>query len=127
MVEDAEDRTACAGLGVGCGVDKAADTGVEDGTGAHGTWLEGDVEGAAPVFVFLIDQAIVAEGARGVAESDDLCVGGGVVIAQNTVLTAGEDLAVEGDDGADGDFAIMLGCAGFVNRSAKVVEVGEHG
>ena len=47
------------------------------------------------------------------AESDDLGVGGGVVVAQDAVLAAGDDLAVEGEDGADGDFAVALGGAGF--------------
>ena len=124
VVEDAEDRTAGAGLGVGRGVDQACDAGVEDGAGAHGAGFEGDVEGAALVFAFLIDQAIVGEGAGGVAESDDLCVGGGVVIAQDTVLAASDDLAVVDDDGADGDFARALGGAGFGDAGAEVVEVG---
>jgi len=44
----------------------------------------------------------VAESRRSTA------VGGGVVVAQDAVLAAGDDLAVEGEDGADGDFAIAL-------------------
>ena len=68
-------------------------------------------------------QAIVGEGAAACAESDDLGVGGGVVIAQDAVLAAGDDLAVEGDDGADGDFAVALGGAGFGDAGAEEVEV----
>ena len=96
MVEDAENGTAGAGLGIGCGVDQTADACVQDGSGTHGAGLERDVEGAA------LWQAIVGEGAGGVAQSDDLGVGGGVVIAQDTVLAAGNNLAVEDDDGSDG-------------------------
>jgi len=120
VVEDAEDRSAGAGLGVDCCVDQAADAGVEDGPGTHGAGLEGDVEGAAR------RQAIVGEGAGGVAEGDDLGVGGGVVIAQDTVLSAGDDLAVVNDDGADGDFAITLGGAGFGDAGVEVGEVVRH-
>ena len=117
VVEDAEDRAAGAGLGVGCGVDQAADAGVEDGSGAHCAGLERDVEGAA------FGEAIIFQRAGGCAESDDLGVGGGVVIAQDTVLAAGDDLAVEDEDGADGDFAVALGGAGFDDAGAEVVEV----
>ena len=118
MVEDAEDRSAGAGLGVGRGVDQAGDAGVEDGAGAHGAGLKGDVEGAA------FGQAIVGERSGGVAESDDLGVGSGIVVAQNAVLAAGDDLAVEGEDGADGDFAVTLGGAGFGDAGVEVGEVG---
>jgi len=120
VVEDAEDRATCAGLWVGRGVDQAGDAGVEDCAGTHGAGFECDVEGAA------LGQAIVGQRARGVAEGDDLCVGGGVVIAQNTVLASGDDLAVMHDEGADGNFAIMLGGAGFGDAGVEVVEVGEH-
>ena len=58
------------------------------------------------------------------AEGDDLGVGGGVVVAQDAVLAAGDDLAVEGEDGADGDFAVTLGGAGFGDAGVEEVEVG---
>ena len=105
MVHDAEDRAAGAGLGVGRGVDEAGDARVEDGAGAHGAGLERDVEGAAGV---LLREAVVGEVARGVAEGDDLGVGGGVVVAQDAVLAAGDDLVLIDDDGADGDLAGKL-------------------
>ena len=114
------DRAAGAGLGVGRGVDQAGEAGVEDCASAHGAGFERDVEGAA------LGQAIVGEGAGGVAEGDDLGVGGGVVVAQDAVLAAGDDLAVEGEDGADGDFSIMLGGAGFGDAGVEVGEVVRH-
>ena len=58
------------------------------------------------------------------AEGDDLGVGGGVVVAQDAVLPAGDDLAVEGEDGSDGDFAVTLGGAGFGDGGVEEVEVG---
>ena len=54
------------------------------------------------------------------AEGDDLGVGGGVVVAQDAVLAAGDDLAVEGEDGSDGDFAVTLGGAGFGDGGVEV-------
>jgi len=111
MVHDAEDGAAGAGLGVGCGVDEARDAGVEDGAGTHGAGFEGDVESAASVAVIFVDQAIVFEGAAGLAEGDDLGVGGGVVVAEDTVLAMGDDLALVDDDSADGDFAGGFGGA----------------
>jgi len=46
------------------------------------------------------------------------------VIAQNTVLAAGDDLAVIHNDRADGDFAIALGGAGFGDAGVEEGEVG---
>ena len=107
MVHDAEDGAAGAGFGIGCGVDEAGDAGVEDGAGTHGAGFESDVEGAA--FVIFVQQTVIFEGAAGVAEGDDFGVGGGVVVAEDAVLAAGDDLALVDDDGADGDFAGVLG------------------
>jgi hypothetical protein len=60
------------------------------------------------------------------AEGDDLGVGGGVVVAEDAVLAAGDDLATMDDDGADGDFAGGFRGAGFGNGGAEVGEVSEH-
>ena len=86
VVHDGEDAAAGPGLGVGSGVDQARDAGVQDGAGAHGAGLERAEERA-------VEQAVVGECDAGGAEGDDLGVGGGVVVAQNAVVGAGEDLA----------------------------------
>jgi hypothetical protein len=121
VVHDAEDGTAGSRFGVGRGVDEAGDAGVEDGSGTHGAGFERDVEGAA--FVVFVEQAIVFEGSAGLADGDYFGVGGGVVIAEDSVLAAGNDFAAVDDDGADGDFARLLGGAGFVDCGAEVGEV----
>jgi len=101
---------------------------VEDGAGAHGAGFEGDVEGAA--FVVFVAEAIVFQGAAGLAEGYDLGVGGGVVIAEDAVLAADDDLAAMDDDCADGDFSPALGGAGFGDGGLEigevVVELGSH-
>ena len=117
MVHDGEDGAAGAGFGIGSGVDQAGDAGVEDSAGAHGAGFERDVESAA--FVVFIEEAIVFEGAAGVAEGDDLGVGGGVVFAEDAVLAMGDDLALVDDDGADRDFAGGFGGAGFGDGGAE--------
>ena len=121
MVHDGEDAAAGSGLGVGGGVDEATDAGVEDGSGAHGTGFEGDVEGA-------VVEAVVAEVKASLAEGYDLGMGGGVVVAEDPVLAAGDDLVVVDDDCTHGNFAFHLGGAGFGDGGAEVVFVGgEHG
>jgi hypothetical protein len=106
VVEDLEDGAAGSGLGVGGGVDEAADAGVEDGAGAHGAGFEGGVEVAGV-------EAVVAERLTGGAEGYDLGVGCGVGIGDDAVLTAGENDPVADEDGSYGDFAASFGGAGF--------------
>jgi len=56
-------------------------------------------------------------------------VGGGVVVAEDAVLAAGDDLALMDDDSADGDFACGFGGAGFGDTGVEVgevVSVGSH-
>ena len=104
MIHDGEHAAAGSGFGVGGGVDEATDARVEDGSGAHGAGFEGDVEGA-------VCEAIVPEMKAGLAEGDDLGVGGGVAVAKDSVLAAGDDLISVNDDCADGDFAVGFGVA----------------
>src|ERR1700687_768998 len=101
MFQDGENRAAGAGFGVGCGVDEARDAGVEDGSGAHGAWLEGGVEGA-------VFEAVVGEGATGFAEGYDLGVGGGVGVAEDSVLAPADDFVFVDYDGAYGDFGVRF-------------------
>jgi hypothetical protein len=45
------------------------------------------------------------------------------VVAEVAVLAAGEDFVLIDHDGADGDFAGELGCAGFGDGGVEVGEV----
>jgi hypothetical protein len=113
VVHDGEDRAAGSGFGVGGGVDEAGDACVEDRSGAHGAGFECDVEGA-------VFEAVVAEIEAGLAEGDDLGVSGGVVVAEDTVLTAADDFVLMDDDGAYGNLAVGFGGIGFCDGFAKV-------
>jgi hypothetical protein len=73
-----------------------------------------------------LGEAIVFEMAAGLAEGDDLGVGGGVVIAEDAVLAAGDDFAVVDNDRADGDFAVVLSCMGLGDTGVEVVEIVRH-
>ena len=119
VVHDGEDRAAGSGFGVGGGVDESTDTGVEDGSGAHGAGFEGGVEGA-------VFEAVVFEGVAGFAEGDDFGVGGGVAVAEDPVLAAADDFVFVDYDCADGDFAVGFGVGGFGYGFAEIGEVDRH-
>ena len=119
VVEDRQHRAAGAGLGVGGGVDEAADARVQDGSCAHRAGLKGGVE----IAVF---EAIVPQGNSCGAYSYDLGVGGRIGVGDNAVAAGGDDLAVAYDDRADGDFAGEFGLAGFGYGELEEVEVGLH-
>ncbi len=113
VVEDGERAAAGAGLGVGGGVEEAADARVKNGAGAHGAGLERGVEVA-------VEQAVVAEGAAGGAEGEDFGVGGGVLIGNDAIVGSSDDLIFKDDDGAYGDFACSLGEVGLGDGFAEV-------
>src|SRR5207245_436890 len=92
---------------------------VEDGSGAHRAGLEGDVEGA-------IFEAVVAEVEASFAEGNDLGVGCGVGVAENSVLAAADDFVLVDDDCAYGDFAVGFGGVGFGYGGSEVGEVVFH-
>jgi hypothetical protein len=119
VVHDGEDGSAGTGFGVGGGVDEASDAGVKDGSGAHGAGLEGGVEGA-------IFEAVVVEVSAGFAEGYDLGVGGGVRVAEDSVLASADDFVFVDDDGADWDFAVGFGVVCFGDGGAEVGEVSGH-
>jgi hypothetical protein len=111
VVHDGEDRAAGSGFGVGGSVDEATDAGVQDGSGAHGAGFEGGVESA-------VFEAVVGEGATGFAESDDLGVGGGVAVAEDSVLAAADDFIFVDYDCAYRDFAVGFGIGRFGDGSS---------
>ena len=57
------------------------------------------------------------------AEGDDLGVGGGVAVAEDSVLAAADDFVLVDDDCAYGDFAGGFGGVGFGDGGVEVVEV----
>ncbi len=96
--QDFETGANSAALGIISAVDKAWDAGLDNGAGAHAAGLDGDVENGT-------GEAVVAEQAGGCAKDEDFSVGGGVVVADCTVVRTCENLAVVDEHSADGHFA----------------------
>ena len=113
VVHNGEDAAAGSRLGVVGGVDKAGDARMEDGSGTHGAGFERDVEGA-------VCEAVVAKMKAGLAEGDDLGVGGGVTVSEDAVLAATDDLVSVDDDGAYGNLAVGFGVIGFCDCFAEL-------
>jgi len=67
-------------------------------TGAHGARFNCSKQ-------FTAFQTMVAEGGTGLAQGDDLGVGGGVGIGEVTVAAASDDFAMVNDDRTDWDFS----------------------
>lgn len=117
--EDFEAGADGAAFGIIGAVDKARDTGLDDGARTHAARLNGDVKRG-------VREAVVAKEAGGFAQRDDFGVGSGVAIANGAIASTGEDFAVVDDHGADGDFA-GRGCgAGFRECFLHELGVGFH-
>lgn len=91
-------RAEESALGVGRAKDAGRGSRLNDGASAHGAGLQGDVDRAAC-------EAPAPEHLRRFAHSDELCVGGEILGVLAGVSAAGDHLAVEDDDSADGDLA----------------------
>ena len=107
--QDFETGADGAALGVVSAVDQARDASLDYGAGAHAAGLDGDVESGT-------GEAVVAEQAGGCAKDEDFGVGGGVVVADCTVVRTRENLAVVDEHSADRDLADCGGCLSFLQR-----------
>jgi hypothetical protein len=99
--------------------DEAREAGGDEGSGAHHAGLERAVEGRA-------GEAVVAEVGGGFADGQDLGVGGGVVAGDGRVPAAADDLAIDDDDGSDGDFTRAFTAAGEVECFSHESVVVDH-
>ena len=114
------DATAIAILFVIGSIDDPSDLAPIEGSGAHETGFYGDVDGG-------VGKVFAAKEVEGGSEGDDLCVGGAIVEPFCLVVSAGDDLVAEDDDGADGDLLFGIGFAGFFEGLLHVVFVGHDG
>jgi hypothetical protein len=117
--EDFETGADSAAFGIVGAVNETRNAGLNDGSGAHATRLDGDVQRGA-------GETIVAEQARGFAKGDHFGVGCGIAIANGAIAGAGEDLAVADEDGADGNFAGRCRGASFGERFLHELDVSVH-
>ena len=131
VVEDAEDGHAAA-QGVRQAVDDAGNAGLDDGPGAHGARLFGDIERS-------VEEPPVAQRGGGLGDGDHFGVGGGVVQQLALVVCAADNggqaerqtgVGVGADDdAAGGDFAGRGGAFGLAEGESHVrfVDGGVHG
>ena len=107
--EQVVERSAGAGLRI-CGAEhEPADTGGDECPGAHRARLQRHDDGA-------LRQAPTAEPGRGVAQGEELGVGGRVARAFALVVAFRDDDAVGDDHGTDRDIAVGPGEAGLGDR-----------
>jgi len=94
---------------------------MDEGAGAHDAGFEGDVKGGLP-------ETVVGGMAGGGAEKVDFSVSGGVVSGDGSVVSAGDDFAVDYENGADGNFAFGFGAIRLFDGGAhKVFVIHENG
>ena len=98
-----------AALGVGCAVIEPADPRERDRARAHGAGLQRHIEVA-------VDQPLAADVLGGLAERQDLGMGGGIAVGQGPVAGGGDDLVIADDHAADRNFARFSGIFGRFQR-----------
>jgi hypothetical protein len=118
VIHDVEHAAAGPRLRIVGGVDEAGNSSVEDGAGAHRTWLERDVEGAT--LSCGCEKAVVPERASSLAYGDNLTVCGWIAVAEHTVLAAAQDGVAVGPnhDCANWYLACSFSSAGFRDGEA---------
>ena len=114
--EDIKAGAESAALGIVRGIDETGNAGLNDGAGAHGAGLEGDVESGA-------GEAIVVEETRGFADDDDFGVRGGVIVANGAIAGARQDFILVNKESPDGDLPGLGGSLRFGERELHEVEI----
>jgi hypothetical protein len=109
-----------ATFGIVGAVDELWDAGLDDGAGAHGAGLEGDIESG-------VNKAVVAENACGFAQDDDFSVRGGIIVANGAIAGAREVRIIVNQHSADGDFTGHGGSASLLQSKAHEMEIVGHG
>src|SRR5580704_5779028 len=91
-----------AALGVGGAVIEPPDPRERDRAGAHGAWLERDVEVA-------IDQPLGADPLGGLPDRQNLRMRGRIAVGQGPVTGGGDDLVIPDNHASDRNFAGFSG------------------
>ena len=99
---DAEvvERSAGAGFRIVRAEHQAVDTRRDEAPGAHRARFDRHHDGRS------LESPAVADDARGIADGEELGVRGRIARAFALVVPASHDLAVDQDDGTDGDIAV---------------------
>src|SRR5262249_17351748 len=90
-------------------VNKSLNAGVDEGSGAHRTWLDGRINGCA-------SKTMVANSVRGLTQSQDFGVRGRVVIIYCSIECSGEQFTIgTHNTGADRHFVHRAGFRSLVH------------
>lgn len=89
MVQDLEHGACGASFGIGSAVNQAGDASVDKRSGAHGAGFNGGVDSTAGVA-----QTMVAQVCGGLAQRDDLSVGGGIAIEQVAIVPTADNFTI---------------------------------
>lgn len=92
---------------------EGADAGVNQGAGAHDAGFQRYVDRG-------VVEAVILFLPGGGAEEVDFRVRGGIVGGDGGIVRAGDDLAVNDENGADRDFALGFGENGLLNGGAHI-------
>src|SRR5258708_17517241 len=101
-------------------VDDSRDAGLNDGTSAHRTRLDSDIERGA-------HQSVICGSASGFAERNDLRVGRRVTIPDRAVISASQNRPVLYQDRADRHFIRLSGGARLVQRQLHTIRIVQDG
>lgn len=111
ILEKIDESSGGAAFFIGATEDDAADAAMHDGSGAHGTGFFGDENIA-------MGEPPVADGALGLGEGQHFCVGSGVAEEFDLIGGPADDVTFMDDDGADRNFFLAEGLAGFAQSLA---------
>src|SRR5260221_1453025 len=109
-----------AAFGIVGTVDHSRDAGLNDGTCAHRTRLDGDIERGA-------HQPVIFGSASGFAERDDLRVGGRVTIPDGAVISASQNLPILYQDRADRHLIRLTGGGRLVQGQLHEIRIVHDG
>ena len=106
-------------FGSGGAKDHGADTGVHHRAHAHHAGLHRDVQRGA-------SQPVIAHGRGRGPQCDDLGMRSGIVRGDGLIVPGADDLLIQHDDRADGDFADRSRARGFCERKTHERVVQRH-
>ena len=116
VFEEVHKGASATGFGVGRAVVDLVDAGEDDGAGAHGAGLEGDIKARA-------FEPPASEVGGGLGDGQNLGMGGGVLEDFALVVGLADDLPVVDDDAADGDLPGRIGFLGFAQSSLHISRI----
>ena len=109
-IADLEATSDRARAFVWCAVNQTSDTRLNQGAGAHRTWLDRRVNNNA-------GEPVVTELLRGLAQGDDFSVGGGIAVCAGAISGDGDEFIAADNTSADRH---LTATSGFSSRGQRL-------